>query len=129
MLPKLLTFLLPAVLTIVGGAAPLNAGETGIAAIHAWHTVGRKTCIKDHWHYGNSSPRATKKEAEAEAIKGWEDFTGWDYGTDWMSYKLAESRASKCERVGTSGGAWTCQVEARACKLNKVSARASPAKK
>lgn len=129
MTDKSLTLLVLGVLSISGGAAPLTAGETGIAGIHEWHTVGRKTCIKDHWHYGNSSARATKKEAEAEAIKGWEDFTGWDYGTDWMSYKLAENRASKCERAGTTATVWSCQVEGRACKLNKVTVRAPATKK
>ena len=108
-----------------GCATPLFAGETGIAAIHAWHQVRNKTCIKSHWHYGSATGRATRQAAEAEAINVWVNFTAVDYGTDWMSYKLAEDKASKCERTGE---AWGCIVEGRACKLTKGVRRVNAAK-
>lgn len=94
----------------------LQAGETGIASIHAWHTVGNKTCIANHWHYGSESGHAPREQAETAAILVWVNFTAIDYGTDWMSFARAESKGSKCER---SGPTWSCVVEARACNLNK----------
>lgn len=107
--------LLVGIALIASSSTPLAASETGIAAIHAWQRVGAKTCIASHWHHGEGTG-TTRKEAEAKAIKMWVDFTGWDYGTDWMSYRRAESKASNCER---SGAGWKCAVDARACKLTK----------
>jgi len=95
------------------------AAETGIAGIHQWERVGRKICIKGHWHYKTSTGLATRKQAKADAIKQWEEFTAWDYGWDWMSYKLAVGKAMKCRREGSPGKTWRCDVEARACKLRR----------
>jgi hypothetical protein len=94
---------------------PATADETGIASIHAWENVGRLTCIKGHWHYGTATA-STRKVAAKKAILNWINFTAFDYGSDWMSYRRAKSKALKCERVGTG---WACSAEGRACKLRK----------
>ena len=109
-----------------GFAVPANAGETGIAAIHAWVQSGKKTCIQAHWHTGSGSGYPTKQAAEMEAINVWINFTALDYGTDWMSYRLAESKTSKCEK---SSDGWACIVEARACKLTPAAQRSAAVKR
>ena len=75
----------------------------------------RGDVIAGHWHHGEGTG-ASRKESEAKAIRMWVDFTGSDYGTDWMSYQRAESKTSNCER---SGAEWKCSVDARACKLTR----------
>ena len=65
------------IVLIASSSIPLAAGETGIAAIHTWQKVGAKTCIANHWHHGEGAG-ASRKEADAKAIKMWVDFTGWD---------------------------------------------------
>lgn len=102
--------------------SPAQAGETGIASIHAWVRVGNKTCIKEHWHYGNATA-ATKAEAEKKAVYNWIVYTQLDYGSDWMNYKIGESRHLKCEKFEAG---FSCEAAARACKLNaarKVAAK------
>jgi hypothetical protein len=96
--------------------APSFAGETGIAGIHAWVRVGKKTCInKDHYHFGDGQA-AKRSDAEKKAVENWEGFTAIDYGTDWMRYSLAESKKMTCEK---SGSGWKCTAAARACKISK----------
>jgi len=86
--------------------------ETGIAAIHAWVKIGRKTCMFDHFHDGSGNG-PTRAKAEAAAIRAWIDFTAWEYGTPWGRYTIAASKKSTCTRDGST---WTCAVEARACR-------------
>ena len=106
-------------------ALPVVAGETGIAAIHSWVQVGKKTCIKEHWHYGNATA-PTKAEAEKKAVNNWIVYTQLDYGSDWMSFKIGESRHLKCEKLGDG---WACEAAARACKITKGVVRQTAAKK
>lgn len=111
-------------LVLASGATPLMAGETGIASIHAWVRVGNKTCIANHWHFGNATA-ATKQQAEKTAINNWIVYTMYDYGSDWMHFRLGESKAVKCEKVVEG---WACQAEARACKMTKSTSKAPAAK-
>jgi hypothetical protein len=85
--------------------------ETGIAGIHSWVKVGRKTCMGDHFHSGSGSS-STRKLAERQAVQSWIDFTAWEYGTSWGRYSIAASKSMKCERAGD----WSCFVEARPCR-------------
>ena len=73
----------------------------------------RKYCMTDHFHYGSSSGRASKKAAQAAATAAWADFTVFEYGSAWGSFKRARSKGISCER--TNDG-WGCRVEAVPCR-------------
>lgn len=95
-------------------AVPASADETGVAVIHTWVKVGKKTCMLDHYHYG-SGTGATKKVAQAAAIKDWEGFTAFEYGTSWGNFRIANKKSEKC--TGTDKAKdWKCDVEALACR-------------
>jgi len=95
------------------GAAGAQSQETGIAEIHQWVKVGRKTCMLDHFHDG-SGIGATRKQAEKAAITAWTEFTVWEYGTPWGRYTVAENRKMDCSRQSASS--WSCAVQARPCR-------------
>ena len=40
---------------IAGNASAQQGAETGVAQIHTWVKVGRKTCMLDHYHDGNGN--------------------------------------------------------------------------
>jgi hypothetical protein len=85
--------------------------ETGVAGIHSWVKMGRKTCMVDHFHSGNGSG-ATRAQAERQAIQAWIDFTAWEYGTAWGRYRVATGKNLSCEKSGD----WNCFLEARPCR-------------
>jgi len=64
-----------------------------------------------HWHSGSGEGR-TKSEARRAAIKAWQEFTAWEYGTDWARFNRAAQR-----RIGYSklDNGWGATVEARPC--------------
>jgi hypothetical protein len=92
---------------------PQQAQETGVAEIHSWVKIGRKTCMLDHYHDGSGNGR-TRKQAERAAIAAWSEFTAWEYGTPWARYTIAESRQTTC--TPQSRRAWSCAVQARPCR-------------
>jgi hypothetical protein len=98
-------------LALLGGA-PGYAQETGVAEIHPWVKIGRRTCMLDHFHDGSGSG-ANRAQAERAAIRSWTEFTVWEYGTPWGNYGVAVSKKMDC-----SGGrrGWSCAVEARPCR-------------
>ena len=107
---------LPAVLVAVFAAitpAPVQADETGMAGIHTWRKVGKKTCLVDHFHDGDGSG-STQKLAELAAIRSWQSFTDLEYGSDWAKFQIANSKSMKCTRDG--GAQWSCRAEAVACR-------------
>lgn len=89
------------------------ADDTGMASIHSWSKVGRKTCFTDHTHVGNSAGAKTQKTALKAAVKDWQEFTAFEYGTDWAYFKNAHGRMKSCSK-DTAG--WGCTVEATPCK-------------
>jgi hypothetical protein len=91
---------------------PAHADETGVASIHTWIRVGRKTCMADHFHDGTGTAR-TRAGAHLAAIRAWSEFTAWEYGSSWGSYGLALSKSAKCAR---SSSGWSCTVQARPCR-------------
>jgi hypothetical protein len=101
------------VVTLLGatGAAQARAEETGLAQLHSWVKMGRKTCMADHYHSG-AGHAPTREQAERQAIQSWVDFTVWEYGTPWGRYALSASKKITCENPGS----WTCFVEARPCR-------------
>jgi len=95
-------------------AVEVLADDTGVAQLlHSMRREGKRLCLSDHFHDGYSSGGASKKAAEAAAIKAWAEFTAWEYGTDWAVWPRAGSKKINCEQ---SGGGWGCHAEARACK-------------
>lgn len=93
------------------GAARAQEGM-GLAGIHDWIKVGRKTCMADHFHDG-SGTGASKAQAQAAAIRAWADFTAWEYGNQWGRYSIALSKSVSC----TGGrGSVSCSVSARPCR-------------
>lgn len=89
--------------------------DTGIASMHDWQKVGRKTCLKEHFHSGHGEGR-TKAKAKRAAIVDWENFTAFEYGSDWARYRLAASRGVQYQKGGEG---WTASVEGRPCKRRR----------
>jgi hypothetical protein len=103
------------VLLIAGEAAgrpKSKSPETGMAEIHAWVKVGRKTCMLDHFHDG-SGTGSTRAQAERAAVRSWAEFTAWEYGDPWGRYSIASSKKMTCSRESPT---WRCAVEARPCR-------------
>ncbi len=104
-------------IALLAGAAvaqqSLRAQETGIAEIHSWVKVGRRTCMADHFHDG-SGTGPTRAMAERAAVRSWAEFTAWEYGTPWGRYSIAASRKATCSRGEST--TWRCAVEARPCR-------------
>jgi hypothetical protein len=108
---RLLLISAMAALTMSVGSA--RADETGLAAIHTWKKVGKKTCMLDHYHSGQGTG-ANRKAAEAAAIQSWASFTDLEYGSSWASFKIAERKSVKCSQDGSNS--FSCQIEALACR-------------
>ncbi len=101
-----------AVLVLCPGEVAAQGGDTGVAAIHQWVKVGRRTCLVDHFHDGNGTG-ANRRQAEQAAIQSWVEFTAWEYGGAWGRYAVAASKSMNC---GQGSGTWTCTVQARPCR-------------
>ena len=72
-----------------------------------------RVCMTDHFHYGASSGRRSKKIARREAIASWAGFTAFEYGNAWASFRRARSKAVRCAE---SVEGWGCNVEAVPCR-------------
>ena len=96
---------------------PVQAQETGLAAIHEWVRVGRKTCMASHTHDGAGTGK-TKKAAEKAAIQSWESFTRWEYGPPWGRFSESISKTINCDK--TTSSEFSCQVNSRPCKTGSV---------
>jgi hypothetical protein len=101
-----------ALVMAVAGSGAVRAYETGIANIHQWVKIGRKTCFLDHYHYGSGNG-PTQAHAKARAINSWTWPTELEYGSSWASFRLAATKSMKCAR---NGAGWTCDVQARPCR-------------
>ena len=58
------------VMVILLCATAAQAEETGLAQLHSWVKVGRKTCMADHYHSGTGHA-STREQAERQAIQSW----------------------------------------------------------
>jgi len=92
--------------------ADLHAQDTGLAGLHAWIRLGGKTCMADHFHDGSGSG-PTRAHAQLGAIRAWQDFTAWEYGSRWGRYANAISKSMHCS--GGRGNV-SCSVSARPCR-------------
>jgi len=102
-------------------AAPMAAAdETGFAGIHAWKKEkSRRICMSEHFHDGSGLGK-TRKEAEKAAKRSWIEFTAFEYGTSWGSYKLAASKVMDCAETANR---WSCMTRARPCKRHVKKAK------
>jgi hypothetical protein len=84
----------------------------------AWPQMkaGNKVCFVKHAHYGESPSWANKRGAKAYAIREWERFTTWEYGSKWGRYNIARVRWMKCAEKGSR---WVCKTEAVPCHRAK----------
>lgn len=98
---------------LVGAVAATAVVAQGMSDLHAQVRVGNRICMLDHFHTG-SGTGSTKDAAMKSAIASWSGFTAWEYGGNWGSWKLSESRNGKCE-PGLGGG-WSCTIHARPCR-------------
>jgi hypothetical protein len=101
-----------AIFVLGAGATIAVADVTGFDAMHTQRRVGNKVCMIDHWHYGSGSG-STKAAAQKAAIASWQSFTDFEYGSDWARFSKAAAKKVSCS---SSGGSYTCQVEARPCR-------------
>ena len=97
--------------------ALVQAQETGLASIHSWTAVGRKTCMATHTHDGTGTGKS-QKDAEKAAIQSWEAFTIWEYGPPWGRYSESVSKTVNCNKTTTSE--FSCHVNSRPCKTSRI---------
>ena len=97
---------------VLATTGPAFGQDTGLSSLHAKVRVGSKLCFADHSHSGNSSGQRSRKAAEVEAIRNWQDFTALEYGRAWGSFSLAVGKSIEC----SGGGSWSCSVEGRPCR-------------
>ena len=98
---------------LFAAVAPAGAVETGMAGIHSWQKVGKKTCLVGHYHDGAGSG-PSRKTAEMATIQSWASFTDLEYGSSWADYRIAVSKTMTCGQEGAAR--WSCQVSAIACR-------------
>ena len=99
------------------GIAQTEADETGLAtALHEVKKEKGRVCMVTHYHSGNGTARNSKRQAIKVAIKNWEEFTTWEYGSDWGKFRRARSRGQSCNK---SGNSWNCSVRARPCRSRR----------
>jgi hypothetical protein len=107
---------LPVFALLLAGALvcePAVADETGLASIHQFRKVGKKTCLVDHSHDG-AGTGTSRQVAELSAIRSWMSFTDLEYGSDWAQFRMAISKSMRCSTNGP--GNWSCQLEAVPCR-------------
>lgn len=103
--------LVAAVLVLL--ATPVMAQE--VADIHEQRRERGSICFTDHYHYGSSAGLASKRAAQAAAIRSWADFVDFEYGGAWTSWARSGSKSIKCSQAGI-GGSWSCDVSSRPCR-------------
>lgn len=100
------------IVTAATSAAMSAGAEEGMSGLHAKVRVGGKLCFADHSHAGNSAGHNSRKTAEAAAIRNWQDFTAWEYGGVWASWRAAAGKSMSC----SGGSSWGCSIDARPCR-------------
>ena len=80
--------------------------------MHSWRRYGGRTCFSDHSH-DSSGSGASRRLAEAAAIRGWTDFTSLEYGNAWARFSLAIGKTMRCDGGGSN---WSCSLEAYPCR-------------
>lgn len=110
---RLILGLVAALVAVTSFDMSAIADDTGFAYMHSLRRERGRTCMADHWHYGSGASSKSKRSAEREAIRSWQNFTAMEYGSDWARYYRSGSRKMRC---GRSSSGWSCDVESRPCK-------------
>lgn len=105
-------FVIAAAGGVLGPASAVVAQETGLAGMHEWRKIGRKTCMADHEHTGGGTG-PSKKAAEVAAINSWASFTAFEYGSPWANFRISEGKRASCDGAGTT---ISCTVVSRPCR-------------
>lgn len=92
------------------------AKNDDLLAPHSAYIKGRTQCFDAHTHVGGADGR-TKRTALKAAIREWQSFTAWEYGSTWASYRRAAGKT--VEYIKAEVG-WTARVEARPCRRIKL---------
>lgn len=112
---KSLAISLPLIAVSLLIAAPVRAGDNGIAAsIHTLRAEGGRVCQDGHFHVGTSPLYDNKDKAIRAATRHWSEFTVLEYGTDWGRFETAADRTTDCSKE--VGAQWVCKVKARPCR-------------
>jgi hypothetical protein len=98
-------------ISIIGLSASM-AQDSGLSSMHDVRREGGRVCMSDHFHYGSGSG-TTKQKAIAAAAASWSDFTAFEYGGGWASFKRS---ASKQVNVSQGASGWTADVSSRPCR-------------
>lgn len=93
-------------------SAPARADDTGFASSHDLRKEKGKLCMSDHDHLGTADGK-TKPAAKAAAVKVWETYTAFEYGSDWARYSRAAPVSTEYTKAETG---WTAVVTSRPCK-------------
>jgi hypothetical protein len=107
------SLLVAAALAVTLPTLPASADETGLASMHDWVRIGRKVCYAEHTHYASSNGHRSKRAALNAAIKDWQEFTAFEYGTSWAYFRRASAKRRACSRQASG---WSCSIQARPCK-------------
>ncbi len=121
---RLLSALLIAGLSVTA-APPATAQQSSYSAPHSARIVGRKLCFDNHTHVGGA-PGRTKRIAHKKAIREWIEFTAWEYGTAWASYRRSVKKTVTYikQEVG-----WMARVESLPCRTIKRKRRRSKSRR
>ena len=107
-------------------AQPVQAQQSAsYSAPHSARIIGRKLCLESHTHVGGATGR-TKRIAHKKAIREWIEFTAWEYGTAWASYRRSAKKTVTYikEEVG-----WLARVESLPCRAIKRKRRRSKSRR
>ncbi len=94
-------------------AAPSSASPAISGALHDARVERGYVCYSDHFHYGSSGNKPSRRAAEMAAIAAWSSFVDLEYGGSWANYGRAGSKKMTCSQ---GSGGWDCSVEARPCR-------------
>lgn len=103
---------------VLAAALPAaSGGAAGLDKLHKQAVEGGRMCMTSHWHFMSSGAWRTKAEAMAVARRGWERFTGAEYGAAWGSLKRAAGVDYGCAAGASARGQqWSCNLKARPCR-------------
>jgi hypothetical protein len=103
--------------TLMGVLSLLAATPAAAQSLSDLHEQRRErglNCMTDHFHYGSSSDKSSKRAAQAAAIQSWADFVDFEYGSAWTSWARSGSKSISCTQAGSTN--WGCDASARACR-------------
>lgn len=102
------------ILTVAGSCLMAQADDTGVSIIHPLVRIGGRTCFDGHYHYGTGTSKKSRAEAMRASIRAWQEFTAFEYGSDWARYSRAARKRVGCSKESST--TWSCTAEAIPCR-------------